>query len=123
LYTWTLKEMLIAIRDGKVDGFTADRGIFGMSTDIHHWAYRFNDRELGERVRQATLEGFRDNLIKFDREDLHNKIIKGLCEHGGCNRKATWEVCAADGRGTNRCGRHKAGKGLTLNMRKIKGVK
>ena len=121
LYTWTLKEMLNAIRDGKVDGFTADHGIFGTSKEVMHWAYRFKDRNLGERVRQATLEGFLQNLVEFDRQDYEEKFAKGLCEKRGCNRKATWSVCATNGRGASRCGFHKSGKGLTFEMRKIKG--
>ena len=120
LYSWTLKQMLNAIRDGKVDGFTADRGIFGTSDEVRHLAYRFRDRNLGGRVRQATLDGFQADLAQFDREDYENKILNGLCEQRGCNRKATWDVCTTSGRSSLRCGFHKAGKGLKLDMRKIK---
>ena len=122
MYSWTLKEVLNAIRDGKVDGFTADRGILGMSKELHHWAYKFKDRDLGERVRQETLKGFLQQMVTFDREDYEKKLSKGLCEHRGCSKKATWDVCASNGRSSLRCGRHKAGKHLTLNMRKIKRV-
>ena len=121
LYTWTLKEMLNAIRDGKVDGFTAGRGIFGTSKEVMHWAYRFKDRNLGDRVRQATLEGFLQKMVEFDREDYEEKLANGLCEMRGCNRKATWSVCASNGRAASRCGLHNKGKGLTLEMRRIKG--
>ena len=48
------------------------------------------------------------------------KKADDACEIWGCTRKATWDVCAANRRGVRTCGRHKAGPGLTLNMRRIK---
>jgi hypothetical protein len=58
LYNWTKDEVLAAIRDGIADSFSVDRGIFGTSKELHHRAVRFKDRDLGERVAQATLAGF-----------------------------------------------------------------
>ena len=58
LYAWTKDEILKAVKDGIVDGFSADHGLFGTMSDIQHRAMRFRDRDLGERVRQATIKGF-----------------------------------------------------------------
>src|ERR1039457_1103644 len=44
----------------------------------------------------------------------------GICEKEGCRRKATWDVCAVNGRSVLRCGRHDKDSGLTLDMRKFK---
>jgi len=69
LYKWTLSEALEAIREGTVDAFTGDYGFLGTEENIRISAYRFRyvrisayrfrDRELGERVRAATLAGFK----------------------------------------------------------------
>lgn len=58
------------------------------------------------------------------RQPYKEKVEKeyGVCEYKDCDRKATWEVCATNGRAAMRCGRHKTGEGLTLDMRKIKKV-
>ena len=56
------------IRDGVVDGFAVGGGLFG--TGIHHRAVRFRNRELGERVRQATLEGFKDHHVRRQYETV-----------------------------------------------------
>lgn len=55
LYKWTKEEVLQAVRDGIVDGFTLS-SIFGGEPRIS--AIHFHDRELGERVRKATMSGF-----------------------------------------------------------------
>ena len=62
LYKWTLDEILKAMQEGTVDGLQVDRGLFGMSQDLHHRAIKFRDPELGKRVREATLKGFADRL-------------------------------------------------------------
>lgn len=104
LYSWNLKEMLAAIRSGIVDGFTVNRGIFGTSDKLHHNAQRFRDRELGERVRAATIEGFKDKV---------------LCDYGNCCENAVWEVSDRHGRSSVRCEEHSTGKGLKLEKRAI----
>lgn len=55
LYSWTLEEVLQAIRDGIVHGFTMS-SIFGGSPRIN--AQFFVNEELGKRVAASTLEGF-----------------------------------------------------------------
>ena len=57
LYSWTKDEVLNAIEDGIVDGFAMPTIPFSFGQRSIS-AQRFNDRELGERVRAATLEGF-----------------------------------------------------------------
>ncbi len=54
LYKWSKDEALAAIREGTVHGFSMG-GLFGSSSIITH---RFNNKELGKRVAQATLKGF-----------------------------------------------------------------
>lgn len=61
LYSWTLKEVLQAIRDDKVDCFHMSGGMFGALPKIS--AKRFNDRELGARLQAETLKGFADTDI------------------------------------------------------------
>jgi hypothetical protein len=56
LYKWTLEEVLQAIRDDLVDGFTNGSMMFSDNKRIS--ATRFNDRNLGERIRAETLKGF-----------------------------------------------------------------
>jgi hypothetical protein len=56
LYNWTLDEVLDAIRNDIVDGFTNGTMMFSDRRKIS--AMRFKDRNLGERVRQQTLKGF-----------------------------------------------------------------
>lgn len=56
LYRWTKDEVLNAIRNGIVDGFVLSSAFFSAEKFIS--AMRFKDRDLGERVRRATLDGF-----------------------------------------------------------------
>lgn len=64
LYAWTVEEALAAMRRGEIDGMGVEsdaKGLmFGRSVEATHvaWAYRFDDRDLGERVRKVTLDGF-----------------------------------------------------------------
>lgn len=55
-YTWEKDEVLEAIKNGIVHGFTVSGGFFGSGPSIQ--AIRFNDSDLGRRVAQATLAGF-----------------------------------------------------------------
>lgn len=59
-YSWTLEEVLEAIRVGIVDGFYMSQGFFGVQPSIV--AQRFEDRDLGERVLAETLKGFADKM-------------------------------------------------------------
>ncbi|HET8575344.1 MAG TPA: hypothetical protein VFM02_04235 [Candidatus Paceibacterota bacterium] len=56
LYSWTKDEVLDAIKNGIVHGFSVSSGFFGSGPRIN--ARRFKDEVLGERVARATLEGF-----------------------------------------------------------------
>lgn len=51
-YSWTKDEVLAAIRDGAVHGFS----LLGSGPYLSAW--RFNDELLGKRVAETTLEGF-----------------------------------------------------------------
>lgn len=55
-YRWTKKEVLDAIKNGTVHGFSVSSGFFGSGPRIN--ARRFKDEALGRRVAKATLEGF-----------------------------------------------------------------
>lgn len=68
LYRWSLKEAVTAVREGTVDGFCVSNGFFGSGPSIR--VQRFEDRDLGERVRAKTIEGFSDaDLDAEDEED------------------------------------------------------
>jgi hypothetical protein len=56
LYNWTTEEVLEAIRNGLVHGFSVESGFFGGSARIS--AIRFRNEDLGRRVAQETLAGF-----------------------------------------------------------------
>lgn len=56
LYEWTKEEVLEAIQNGLVHGFSVSSGFFGNGPSIR--AKRFRNEELGRRVAKATLEGF-----------------------------------------------------------------
>ena len=54
-YQWTLDEFKQAVKADIIDGMTAG-GLLLPSDNIN--AYRFKNRDLGERVRQETMKGF-----------------------------------------------------------------
>lgn len=56
LYSWTLEEILEAMKANLVHGFVMSPGLFGNPAKPS--AMIFEDQELGERVRKATLAGF-----------------------------------------------------------------
>lgn len=56
LYSWTKDEALVAIKHNIADGFSLSAGFFGSGTSIN--VIRFTDRDLGERIRAETLNGF-----------------------------------------------------------------
>jgi len=58
---WTKDEVLEAIREGIAHGFSMSNGLFGMEPSPY--AITFRNEELGKRVAQATLEGFKDDAL------------------------------------------------------------
>lgn len=56
LYSWTLEEFLEAVKNDVVDCMT--NGFIPLTQVRSISAYRFTDRELGDRLREATLAGF-----------------------------------------------------------------
>lgn len=56
LYSWTKKEVLDAIKNGTVHGFSVSSGFFGSGP--HIYALRFKNEALGKRIAKTTLEGF-----------------------------------------------------------------
>ncbi len=56
IYSWTKEEMLEAIKNGTAHGFSVSGGLFGSGPHIS--VCRFKNEELGQRIAQATLEGF-----------------------------------------------------------------
>lgn len=56
MFNWTGKEALEAVRAGLADGFNIS-GVLNLVPPSPH-PFRFHDRNLGERVRAATMEGF-----------------------------------------------------------------
>lgn len=56
LFSWTAKEALEAIRNGDADGFGMSGSFLGTTSKPQ--PFRMTDRELGERVRSATIKGF-----------------------------------------------------------------
>lgn len=56
LYSWTGREAIEAVRSGIADGFTMSGSFFGLSPRPS--LYKFENRDLGERVRQTTIAGF-----------------------------------------------------------------
>lgn len=55
-FSWTMDEVIAAVKAGIVDGFNVAQGFFGAPPRIR--AQRFENRDLGERVRAKTLAGF-----------------------------------------------------------------
>jgi hypothetical protein len=55
-YSWTLDEFLAAIKADLVDCMT--NGVLPFATKPRISAYRYEDRDLGERLRQETIKGF-----------------------------------------------------------------
>src|SRR6185436_9730161 len=57
VYAWTPQEALDAIKDGRADGMKMSGGFFGSASSLS--IYKLDNRELAERVRTKTLEGWR----------------------------------------------------------------
>jgi len=57
LYRWTVEESLQAMKEGIVDGISTSTIPFSFGKQSID-AIRMRDKELGERLRKATLEGF-----------------------------------------------------------------
>jgi hypothetical protein len=58
IYRWDLDDALWAIREGLADAIAVGPKMFSMG-ETETMARRFNNREVGERIRQETLKGFR----------------------------------------------------------------
>lgn len=60
LYKWTKEEVLEAIKNGIVHGFTLGHGLFEFVWDppTRLSAYRFRDENLGRRLARSILQGF-----------------------------------------------------------------
>jgi hypothetical protein len=65
LFSWTGREAIEAVRDGIADGFSLAGAFLGVPPrpSLH----KFEDRDLGERVRQATIAGFEGVVDPDDR--------------------------------------------------------
>lgn len=61
-YAWTLKEAVAAIHAGIADAIGVSQGLFGSGPTTR--VSRFEDRDLGERVRAKTLAGFSEVLTE-----------------------------------------------------------
>jgi len=79
LYLWTRAEALTAIRDGRADGFYVSHGFFGSGPSIR--VERFDDRGLGERVRQKTIEGFADTPEGEADPEMDARVEKQMKHH------------------------------------------
>jgi hypothetical protein len=85
---------------------------------------------LRKKILDLRIEchGHRDGM-GFVVQEVEKRVFgkdekkTGQCEYPWCQKKATWDVCATDGRSVLRCGRHKADKGLTVNMRRVEKPK
>jgi len=59
LYKWTKEEALQGIKDGIIDCITLSRGLgLGLDTKIRVEPIRYMDRDIGERIRTASIKGF-----------------------------------------------------------------
>lgn len=56
-YSWSLEEILDAIKEGYVDALSVSNGFMGMSSP-HNSAIKFRNEDLGNRVRPVVLKGF-----------------------------------------------------------------
>jgi hypothetical protein len=55
-YGWPLEAVLPGLTNGSIDVIISHNGMFGSGPSMR--GYKFNDRELGERVRAVSIEGF-----------------------------------------------------------------
>ena len=62
---WTMSDALDAINDGRVDAFNMQRDALGCG---HIICVRFDNREIGERMRLATADGFKGVTSTFIEE-------------------------------------------------------
>lgn len=64
IYRWSLEDFLEAVKDDVVDCMT--NGFAPFSNQRRISAYRYLDRDIGERLRQATIAGFNIDLADND---------------------------------------------------------
>jgi len=70
---WSYVEFLNALVEGRVDMLSVSNGLFGsggppknpFERTVYHTPYSFQDREVGERIRAAALEGFKHDIARF----------------------------------------------------------
>lgn len=55
-YGWPLESVLPGVTSGIIDGIKAHDGFFGSGVSMH--GHLFKDRDVGERVRAKSIEGF-----------------------------------------------------------------
>jgi hypothetical protein len=55
-YGWPLEAVLPGLTNGSIDVIVSHNGMFRSGSSMH--GYKFNDRELGERVRAVSIGGF-----------------------------------------------------------------
>lgn len=55
-----MNEILLAAKAGIIDGFVVSNDMFGAGPS--NKTKRFDDRDLGERVRAKTLAGFSEEI-------------------------------------------------------------
>lgn len=136
--TMTLKQWMSNL--GYLYGGTtkAEKARWDWAKDLLNQSYQagknFGKKQEFTRLRKQaedfrrSCHGHRDG-VGFVVQEVENAVFgkdekgPGQCEHPWCPNKATWCVCASNGRGVDLCGRHKTGKWLTLDMRRIKRAK
>lgn len=95
---------------------------------IMYWCKHCGRLARVQEVKPPLVDWYDPDILPWQlkpRQPYKQKVEKeyGVCEYNDCDRKATWEVCATNCRAAMRCGRHKTGEGLTLDMRRIKKPK
>ena len=84
LFAWTIEEAVCAVREGKADAISVTSRMFGSKQ--RPYLKKFLDEDVGARVRQETLEGWKDfDPSKFAEEIAeelkHREEMKSLFSH------------------------------------------
>ncbi len=72
LFSWTIEEAVNAVREGKGDSISVNAGMFGSKQ--RPYVKKFLDEDVGARVREATLDGWKD----FDASKFADEIAEEL---------------------------------------------
>lgn len=86
-------DALQVVRDGYAHVFSIHKAVF--SNEGYADALYFLNTELGEKLRQATIEGFKNAVFKYT-VDLNLNYGFGTCYHLGPNNKAYHSTWCAD---------------------------